>query len=329
MPNNFGFSIGYQLPDVCRMSDVIAHYKGHIVEVYFPCLKLPSGRGVSIVDEHEWQIMFEELKQISDFGIKLNMLVNATCYGSAAVAAGFAETIVETISLLNREMEISAITTTSLFVAQTVKHYFKNLDVRASVNIGIGSVAGIKSVEQYFDSFYLKRELNRFPGKIRPIYDYCQKSNKKLYLLANSGCLRECPAHTFHDNLVSHEHELVDIDENWRGFHGSCWNYYRDKKNFHSFLFDSTWIRPEDVRNYIGYTDGIKLATRTHQEPWRVIDSYVQGCFDGNILSLCEPDFSKIAYLNIKSLSENWMSEIDNVEYEKRKNYYNRIIEQC
>ena len=52
---------------------------------------------------------------------------------------------------------------------------------------------------------------------------------KKLYLLANSGCLNDCPSHVFHDNLVAHEME-VDADD-FRPFEATCWRYLESAAN--------------------------------------------------------------------------------------------------
>lgn len=87
---------------------------------------------------------------------------------------------------------LNAVTTASPFVAACVKKNFPQIDVRASVNMGVGSVMGLTCLAPYFDSFYAARELNRFPDRIRPLKTWCADRGKRLYLLANSGCLRGC-----------------------------------------------------------------------------------------------------------------------------------------
>ena len=51
----------------------------------------------------------------------------------------------------------------------------------------IGSIEGMEYLAEYFDSYYIKRELNRDFSKIIPLKEWCDKNNKKLFLLANSG----------------------------------------------------------------------------------------------------------------------------------------------
>ena len=58
-------------------------------------------------------------------------------------------------------------------------------------------------------------------------------------------------------------------------------------------LLENTWVRPEDIHNYEGIVDTVKLATRMHSYPGMVIDAYVRGRFVGNTLDLFEPGFGR------------------------------------
>ena len=64
--------------------------------------------------------------------------------------------------------------------------------MRASVKMGIGSVQGLEYVADCFDSFYIKRECNRDMKAIRRLLNWCTGHDKRLFMLANSGCLRPC-----------------------------------------------------------------------------------------------------------------------------------------
>ena len=59
-----------------------------------------------------------------------------------------------------------------------------------------------------FDGFYLMREYNYNLLHIAKLRRDLDAVGKKLYLLANSGCMSYCPGQTFHDNLVAHEDEV-------------------------------------------------------------------------------------------------------------------------
>ena len=66
----------------------------------------------------------------------------------------------------------------------------------------------------------------------------------------------------------------------------TCSAYHR--KNWPVFL-QGSWVRPEDVHHYEGLFDVMKLATRMHADPRKVISAYCRGSFDGNLLDLLEP----------------------------------------
>ena len=106
---------------------------------------------------------------------------------------------------------------------------------------------------------------------------------------------------------MAHEAE-IDHDKSCWNFQGICWERYSKKSNQSHILADSTWIRPEEIDRYEGLVDGIKVASRTNPHFGTIIKAYAQRSFDGNMLSLCEPDFSKLMYLENKAFPENWMA---------------------
>ena len=55
------------------------------------------------------------------------------------------------------------------------------IDVRASVNMRIGTVKGMQYVTEFFDSFYLQREYNRDFTRIKEVKEWCNSHNKGLY----------------------------------------------------------------------------------------------------------------------------------------------------
>ena len=69
-----------------------------------------------------------------------------------------------------------------------------------------------------------------------------------------------------------------------------CWRSLKSKENWH-MLLQNTWVRPEDIHNYEGLFDTVKLATRMHGLPAMVIGAYVRGYHVGNTLDLFEPGF--------------------------------------
>ncbi len=295
------FSVGYQLFSNTEYMVNIIKRKDHISEVYFSWGDIPNGRNSQL--HHKDMLPWEaQAKQIADLQlltkvqIPVNLLLNATCYGKDSQSRAFFEKIGNCIDFLAGQYMLRSVTTTSPLIARFIKSNFPEIDVRASVNMCIGSVEGMDYVAKCFDSYYLKRELNRDFTVIGELKQWCDDHGKKLYALANSGCLNNCSAHTFHDNLVSHEQELSKMDNGF-AFNGICHNYLKAPGNLHALLDYTGYIRPEDVHLYENLFPAMKLATRVNANPARILEAYIDNKrYVGSTLDLLEPNHTKTIY---------------------------------
>ncbi len=313
------FAVGYQFrdDDLESFASIVEDYRENISEVYFALPGQASGRSpVCESTASDFQIsaaaMLDELEAISEMGVPLTLLMNAACYGDEAISDVFADRIRRMLDGLYGHLRITAVTTTSPFVAETVKAHARGLETRASVNMRIGSVAGMEYLAYCFDGYYLKREYNRDPAQIEVMKRWCDVHGKKLYLLANSGCLRDCSAQTFHDNLVAHEAGVKGLPSQPRKFPVPCWDFLSKEENAHRFLCNS-WIRPEDVHRYERWFSEVKLATRCNPNPRRIIDAYVRGKFRGNLLDIFEPNYSSLypqSFLDNALIPDDWFDRV-------------------
>lgn len=292
------FAVGYQLsdPDEEPFPEIVSDYLGQVGEVYFPWLGSASGRA-SLTSRRGWvdwsaqKRVEEELSFLRGKGVRLDLLFNANCYGGRAVSLHLANEVASIIEHLGETTGgPEVVTTTSPAIARTVRDRFPKIEVRASVNMRIGTVKGMQYLSDLFDSFHLQREYNRDFARIRELLDWAGPAGKKIVMLANSGCLAHCSGQAFHDNLVAHECE-VDETANLPGWTPhACWNYYRNRENWVSVL-QNCWVRPEDLHHYDGLFPLVKLATRMHARPGMVIEAYARRRFYGNLLDLFEPGF--------------------------------------
>jgi len=289
------FAVGYQLPEEGEdpFVDIVRDFADKIEEVYFPWLDMPSGRAPltnrrGFVDWSGQERLEADLKAFKEMGIKLDLLLNANCYGRYSLSQYLANVICSVMDHLIEEIGLDVVTTTSPMIARTVKENFPGIDVRASVNMRIGSVKGMEYLADLFDSFHIQREYNRDFQKIEEMKEWTDAHGKSLCLLANSGCLNFCSGQVFHDNLVAHEAEIAETVNisNWNPI--VCWRYYSNRDNWVAFLQNS-WVRPEDIKNYERYFSFVKLATRMHANPRMVIQAYTMQKFFGNLLDLFEP----------------------------------------
>ena len=115
-------------------------------------------------------------------------------------------------------------------------------------------------------------------------------------MLANSGCLNYCSAHHFHDNLVAHESEIAKMDNAYQ-FSGICHEFLKDARNYEKLIENTNFVRPEDICRYDKYFEAAKLATRVHNHPELILESYIKGKYSGDMLRLLEPTHSIYPYV--------------------------------
>ena len=295
------FAAGYQhFADGAPFAEIALRHPS-VKEVYFPWVDEPSGRpklGYEEEDDKEELVLAlrRDLTRLRGAGVRLDLLLNANCYGAEAMSKNLEGRVIDIITkLLSWNLKPEIVTTVSPFIARTLKKAFPEIEVRASVNMRLTTLQAFKYLAPLFDSYYLGRDVQRNLETVRRFSDWCRANGKKLCILANSGCLRNCPWQTYHDNLIAHSDEAMKV-ENVKGWSPHlCWTLYKDPKNFAEIL-KATWIRPEDLHHYEGLVDVVKLATRQHANPDMVIGAYERGSFEGNLLDLFEPGFSPAFY---------------------------------
>ena len=284
------FQVGYQ--DNRALIGYLLEHRGKVSEVYFPWGDFTTGRGI-IPTETVKRHLADDLKRFSEAGIRLCLLLNGNCYGRHTLARSFFQKLGDTVDFLRGEYSLAGVTAASPLIARFLRNNFPGLEIRASVNMEIGTPEGVEYLEDYFDSFYLKREYNYDRTAILRMRDFCHARGKKMYLLANSGCLNFCSARTFHDNLVAHQHETAEMDNAFE-FHGECTVFLKKGNHRRELLAKTNFIRPEDVALYEEWCDGMKLATRTNFNPLAVVSAYFTGQWRGNLLELTEPAHSGV-----------------------------------
>ncbi|MDH7568868.1 MAG: hypothetical protein QHJ73_04720, partial [Armatimonadota bacterium] len=244
------YSIGYQLPDQDdSIVEIARDYREHVAEVYFALPGEASGRSPVDADPEAREAMEADLAALSEMGVGLVLLYNAACYGDAALTRGLADRVCRQTEVLLGRYRLTAVTTTSPFIARVLKERFPSLEMRASVNMRIGTIKGMEYQSSWFDGFYLQRELNRDPARIEELKGWCDREGKSLHLLANSGCLAHCSSQTFHDNLVAHEAGICTQENVPSRYPSPCWEYLARREHWPAFL-QNTWIRPEDLHHY-------------------------------------------------------------------------------
>ena len=305
--------VGYQLCQTDAFLKRILEAKDAVDEVYFSWGAMPSGRSIAGVQNElpQWEAeerQRSQLRQIADAGIGLNLLLNANCYGADSLSRSFFQSTGDLVDSLQQEWNLVSVTTTSPVIGRFLRENFPGLEIRASVNMEIGTPEGMDYLRDSFDSFYIKRELNRNIEALHRLRRHCDNTGKKMHLLANSGCLNHCSARQFHDNLVAHEQEIARMD-NAFVFQSACRQFLAEAHHRSRILQLSNWIRPEDLHLYEGIADGVKLATRVSPTPIAILEAYLRRRYNGNVLELLEPNYASVFYptvLNNRAFPEDY-----------------------
>lgn len=293
-------TVGYQPMETDIFMREIIRRKDDIAEVYFSYAGMPNGRNPSDLSARlpAWQIremQASDLARLSSEGISFNLLLNGNCYGATSLSRSFFSEICETVDEVGERYGLASVTTTSPEIARLIKRNFPSLEVRASVNMEIGTPEGVDYLADCFDGFYMARELNRELPRLSALSAHIRSLGKRPYILANSGCLRHCSARQYHDNLVAHEREIMRHDNAVR-FRGICTDYFEGADDPSLYLSRLSFIRPEDLGLYEGLADAVKLATRVNASPARVLAAYADRHFSGNLLDLLEPNHAATLY---------------------------------
>ena len=284
-----------------------------IREVFFAWPGVLSCRPAPEFTPEVRERMFADLMWCRENGILLDTLFNCNCYGDNAISPELADFVEATLRDMNgRGLFPDIVTTTSPFIATVLRQRFPQVKIRWSVNIRVHGTVGFECVDELFDSFYASRECHRDIAYMKELSEWARSRGKVLGMQANSGCLRQCPFQQFHDNL--HGHNRIRQSGVGAKFDFSVFrcrtNYAR--RNWEDFI-RATWIRPEDVPAFEPYVDVVKLATRRHRFPVKVLNAYASYSYDGNLLDLMDPVHSDLfapRVIDNKSFPEDFASTV-------------------
>lgn len=311
------YMIGYQLQESGKLIEEIQKHRAQVHEVYFAWDTMPSGRGGTVshsrlLPYEAVGLQLEQLSWLAQQKIATNLLLNANCYGKDSLSRRFLMQTGDLIADFQEKLGVRSVTTTSPVLAHFIKENFEDVEVRASVNMEIGTVEAMEYLAEDFDSYYYKRELNRDIRQVRRLKQWCDQNGKKLFMLANSGCLNYCSARQFHDNLVAHENEIAQMD-NGAKFVSQCSRFVAKKANQARILQHLNCVRPEEMSLFEPYVEAAKLATRVSPRPENIVRAYMAGNYTGNLLELLEPSHAGAFYPNIldnAALPENYCEHV-------------------
>ena len=300
------FAVGYQMVGERTKEDwinVISKYRESILEVYFAIPGDMSGRapaGLTLeakTTEEKRSTFLADLDRFKAMGVSGVLLFNSACYGVKTQSKELLEHVGNSLEEVGKHIDLKAVTTLHPGIAEFVRKNFPEIKVRSSVTMQIGTIPQMEAVAEQFDGFYLHRDFNRDLEHIKAVRKWCDAHGKTLHLLANSGCLYQCPYHIIHMGYTAHCEDTMRMPSIYDDNRPSpCCDVYIFPDNL-PVLLQNTWIRPEDLHKVSGYFETVKLATRISPRIQDIVKGYCEGEWHGNLLSMFEMDYSTLSFV--------------------------------
>ncbi|MDD4793844.1 MAG: U32 family peptidase [Dehalococcoidales bacterium] len=247
-----------------------------------------------IMPKMELPELISIINEIHAHGIRVNLLLNAVCEGSAWYNPDEIKKKMQYIGMLHKEHGVEAVTVANPLYIKEIKDRYPDIEISASV------LSIIDSVERavYFhdmgaDVIVPDKCINRDLETLKQIKD---ATNAEVKIMVNSGCLYKCPFERFHAAFVSHKSvETFDHHDTYNAqeiFFKNCSELVNKNR---ALIFKSSWIRPEDLCKYAGITNYFKISGRSHPKWADISRAYLEESWNGNLLELMD---ASLRFLN-------------------------------
>lgn len=289
MKLSIGYHAGGDDGKDCSWSREVSPYRGSVGEVFFSLPGMASGvRQADSPQVSEASRFYRDLERFRALGIQGVLLFDAACYGGGMVSPAFFEQVRRGIAEARRHIRLKAVVTMMPPLAEFMKGIHPELEVRASVHNRIGSVSQMEYAGRCYDGFYVNSDLNRDVSLLEKARKWCDAHGKTLHMVANSGCLYDCPFHLEHLNVMGHWAEIVAAGSTRSSRDMPCRELLSGTGN-HAKLLQGGWIRPEDLSRVEGFFDTVALLSSDVPQARNVLKAYTEGRWGGNMLELLEP----------------------------------------
>lgn len=247
-----------------------------------------SLKDVSLEEVYKYNI------ECKNMGIRLNYLLNPLCLGNKDVISVEHNKIVSYIKELY-DMGIEWVTVCSPYLLNIIKNQFPNMKVTIGLYAFINTLQEAQNwVDMGADELTLLQSYTRDFEMLKKYLICFKNKDINLRILANNGCLHECPFSVNHGSAAAHS--SANNEESTKKYLDySLVNCYQRKILKPANILASDWIRPEDLRYYEELCEEtgndrlvIKLVERTKSTDFlcNVIGAYIDEKYDGNLLDL-------------------------------------------
>jgi len=245
-----------------------------------------GGRASLVLPHPSKRQVRRHIQEAHRYGLKFNYLLNASCLDNQEFTILGQRKIHKLLDWLT-DLSVDAVTISIPYLLQLIKKQYPHFKVCISVMAGVNTPERAKYWQDLgADVITLYSvDVNRDFPLLRVIR---KRVNCELQLIANNGCLLNCPFSQYHGVIVSH------ASQSTHKLQGFMIPYYiincrylrlTDPVNY----IRSDWIRPEDIHYYedIGI-DSLQLTegSTTTEVISKTIDAYINRYYDGNLIDI-------------------------------------------
>lgn len=272
-----------------------------------------GGRSSMVLPELTMEELESYVKLCHENGIEFNYLLNPMCMANKEFEKKSHNELIEFIKTLV-DIGVDGITLNSPYLCELVKKQFSSLKVTVGLHAYVQNIQHIKFWEKLgADELTLHYCANRNLKLLENMLTYAKGSGITLRLIANNGCLHDCPFRISHSTGQAHASQKGDRSEAFYMDYNIIKCTTEKIKNPVQ-LISSEWIRPEDVRYYEelcektgNYNFSIKLVDRTKTTDFliRVAKAYLDKNYEGNLLDIMLwPSLKEVAKINKAPMEE-------------------------
>lgn len=238
-----------------------------------------------IIDDTQKKTVAEYIRKVHAAGLKFNCLFSGLGDNNMKFNKKIHANILTYIRWL-LDNGVDSLTVTVPYFLEIIKTHFPSLEVRVSLIAQVNSVQRARLFEKLgADGITLDFNSNRDFKLLKQIR---KAVSCRLSLIANDGCLYQCPYRYYHYNTLAqctqsyHHTESFYID--YCILRCTIEKFSNPKE-----IIKSRWIRPEDIQHYeeIGI-DTFKISGRRMSTKWllNTINAYSGQKYDGNLFDI-------------------------------------------
>lgn len=257
---------------------------------------LGGGRSSNISPRVCRNAVQKEIREIHRKNLNFNYLLNSTCLDNKEFSWSFRRQLHQLIDWL-KALEVDSVTVSMPYILNFIRKRYPDFRIYVSTMAQVDSPDKARYWQDLGVDKITLYEVN--VNRNLKLIEKIRRSVKcQLQLIANNGCLYDCPFTVNHGLLCSHASQSGHILQGFIiDFYRIMCSYMRlkDPVNF----VRSDWIRPEDISCYENLgIDCIKIVNRgmTSEAIKNIVKAYSDRKYEGNLLDLFPSPAKNISF---------------------------------